>query len=523
MTSPRPPITPRNVLFLSTEVYPFAKTGGLADVSAALPQALRELGHDVRVMMPKYGFIGEKKQKIYLINRLQGVEFDIAGKTLATNLKSSAILTNKTRIQIYFLENEEYFQRLGLYVDPVTRLDYPDNDERFLLYALAAFELCRLLLWKPDIIHCNDWQCGLIPALLQGRFADDPFFKDTKVVFTVHNLEYQGNFPATTFPKLGLPEEFFAPDGLEHFGNVSYLKSGIAYADAITTVSETYAEEIRTPEFGSGMDVLLEKRKRDLHGILNGIDLLVWDPANDVNIVRPYAVEDFVDGDFSAKEACKQDLCFDMGIPYKEGRPVLGMIARLIDQKGFDLVAEIVDKLVEADAQLVILGEGEKKYVDLFTELQTKYPEHIGFYFGFHDSFAHKIEAGSDMYLMPSAYEPCGLNQMYSMHYGTVPVVRKTGGLADTVIDLGAAQDRPRTKPTGFTFEQFDGEAFWKSIERALRVYRNDKPLWRQMQINGMKKDFSWDRSALQYAQVYEKVLKAPKVLPKPEKLQPML
>ncbi len=510
MTSPRPPITPRNVLFLSTEVYPFAKTGGLADVSAALPQALRELGHDVRVMMPKYGFIGEKKQKIHLINRLQGVEFEIAGKSLVTNLKSSAILTNKTRIQMYFLENEEYFQRLGLYVDPKTHEDYPDNDERFLLYALAAFELCRLLLWKPDIIHCNDWQGGLVPALLKGRFADDPLFKDTKVVFTVHNLEYQGNFPAATFEKLGLPQEFFTNEGLEHFGQVSYLKSGIAYADAITTVSKTYAEEIRTPEFGCGLDALLAKRKHDLHGILNGIDLLVWDPANDVNIVRPYATEDFAEGDFSAKEACKQDLCFDMGIPYEEGRPVLGMIARLIDQKGFDLVAEIIGKIVEADAQLVILGEGEKKYVELFTALQQKHPEHIGFYSGFHDSFAHKIEAGSDIFLMPSAYEPCGLNQMYSMHYGTVPVVRKTGGLADTVIDLDASADHPRAKPTGFTFEKYDARAFWKAIEHALKVYRKDKPLWQQMQMNGMKKDFSWDRSALEYAQIYEKAIKAP-------------
>jgi starch synthase len=506
MTSPHTPFTPRSILFLSTEVYPFAKTGGLADVSAALPQALRELGHDVRVMMPKYGFIGEKKQKIHIINRLQGVEFEIAGKSLVTNLKSSAILTNKTRIQMYFLENEEYFQRLGLYVDPVTHEDYPDNDERFLLYALASFELCRLLLWKPDIIHCNDWQGGLVAALLKGRFKDDPFFKDTKVVFTIHNLAYQGNFPATTFPKLGLPEEFFNPDGMEFFGNVSYLKAGIAYADAITTVSETYAEEIRTPEFGCGMDGLLAKRKRDLHGILNGIDLLVWDPANDINIARPFAAEDFIEGDFSAKEACKQDLCFDMGLEYKEGRPVLGMIARLTDQKGIDLLFEIMDKILETDAQLVVLGEGDKKYVDLFTKLNKKHPKQVGIYFGFHDSFAHKIEAGSDIYLMPSAYEPCGLNQMYSMHYGTIPVVRKTGGLADTVIDLETGA--PRTRPTGFTFDKYNAHAFWKALERALKTYHKDKPLWRQMQINGMKKDFSWDSSAVEYAQVYEKLLK---------------
>ena len=509
MTSPTQPLPTRSILFLSTEVYPFAKTGGLADVSAGLPQALRELGHDVRVMMPKYGFIGEKKQKIHLINRLQGVEFEIDGKLLVTNLKSSAILTNKTRIQMYFLENEEYFQRLGLYVDPETGKDYPDNDERFLLYALAAFELCRLLLWKPDIIHCNDWQGGLVPALLKGLYQDDPLFKDTKVVFTIHNLAYQGNFPAATFDKLKLPKDFFTPDGLEFYGDVSYLKAGIAYADAITTVSETYAEEIRTPEFGCGMDGLLTKRKRDLYGILNGIDTLVWDPVNDINIARPYATEDFIEGDFSAKEACKQDLCFDMGLPYKEGRPVMGMVARLTDQKGFDLLAAIMDKIIEADAQLIILGEGDKKYIELFASLQKKYPEQLAMYAGFHDNFAHKIEAGSDIYLMPSAHEPCGLNQMYSMHYGTIPVVRKTGGLADTVLDVD--ETTHRTKATGFTFEKYEARAFWKAIERALKVYHKDKPFWKQLQINGMKKDFSWDRSAAEYARVYERILKIPR------------
>src|SRR5581483_11748944 len=300
---PRPSFPPRSVLFLSTEVYPYAKTGGLADVSAALPQALRELGHDVRVLMPKYGFIGEKKQKIHLINRLQGIEYKIGDREIYTNIKSSAILTQKTRIQMYLLESEEYFQRMGLYVDPATGKDYSDNDERFLVYALSAFELCKRLLWKPDIIHCNDWQGGLVPALLRGPLRNDPFFKDTKTVFTIHNLAYQGNFPATTFPKLGLPREMFAPDGLEFFGQVSYLKSGIAYADAITTVSETYAEEIRTPEFGCGMEGLLAKRKRDLHGILNGIDFLIWDPKSDINIVRNYSVDRFLAGDFSAKEA----------------------------------------------------------------------------------------------------------------------------------------------------------------------------------------------------------------------------
>ncbi|MDP4199884.1 MAG: glycogen synthase GlgA [Bacteroidota bacterium] len=500
MTLPPAKFPPRSVLFLSTEVFPYAKTGGLADVSSALPQELRMLGHDVRVLMPKYGFIGEKKQKIHLINRLQGVDFKIGDKYCVANIKSSAILTQKTRIQMYMLESEEYFQRMGIYLDPETGKDYPDNDERFLMYALSAIELCKRLMWKPDIIHCNDWQSGLVPALMKLIYKDDPFFEGTKTVFTIHNLAYQGNFPETTFPKLALPPEAFSPQGLEFFGRVSYLKAGIAYADAIATVSETYSEEIRTPEFGCGMEGILAKRKKDLYGILNGIDLLVWDPLKDVNIVRPFSVDDL-----SGKEECKKDLCFAMGIPYKEDQPVLGMIARLSDQKGFDLVAECMEPLIKSGAQFVLLGEGEKRYEDLFRKLQKKHPDQIGVHFGFHDNFAHKIEAGSDIYLMPSAYEPCGLNQMYSMHYGTIPVVRKTGGLADTVIDV---EDGTKRLPaTGFTFEKYDAKAFWKALERALHAYYKDKKLWRTLQANGMKQDFSWDASAIRYAEVYEKIL----------------
>lgn len=498
-----PQFPPRNVLFLSSEVYPYAKTGGLADVSAALPQVLRELGHDVRIMMPKYGFIGEKKQKIHIINRLQGMDFEIAGKYTVAQAKSSAILTQKTRVQIYLLENEDYFERPGLYVDPDTGKDYPDNDERFILYARAAFELCKRLLWKPDIIHCNDWQSGLVPAYLNTAMRDDPFFENTRTVFTIHNLAYQGNFPAASFEKTELPQEAFSTDGLEFFGQVSYMKAGIAYADAITTVSETYAHEIRTPEFGCGMEGLLTKRKRDLYGILNGIDLQIWDPKTDMNIVRNYSAEAI-----EAKEECKKDLCIAMGIPYKAGVPVLGLIARFSDQKGLDILAPVIDQIIASDAQLVLLGSGEKKYEDMFDALQKKHPEQIGLYLGFHDNFAHKIEAGADIFLMPSQYEPCGLNQMYSMHYGTVPVVRKTGGLADTVLDI---EESTKRRATGFVFEHYDSKHLWHTVERALNAYHNDKDLWHSLQTNGMKKDFSWTRSAIRYAEVYEKVLSKPK------------
>jgi starch synthase len=503
MADPTPSIPqfpPRNVLFVSSEVYPYAKTGGLADVSYALPQVLREYNQDVRVIMPKYGFIGEKKQKIHIINRLQGMDFNVAGKYTMVNAKSSAILTQKTRVQIYLVESDEYFQRPGLYVDPATNKDYPDNDERFYIFALSVFETCKRLLWKPDIIHCNDWQSGLIPALLKSVYKDDPFFEGTKTVFTIHNLAYQGNFPASTFDKLGLPKEMWGPQGVEFYGGMSYLKAGLAYADAITTVSETYAQEIRTPEFGCGLEGLLAKRKKDLHGILNGIDLTIWNPEKDINIVKPFSIEKL-----DNKEECKKDLCFSFGLPYKEGVPVLGLIARLSDQKGLDLIAESMDHILKSGAQLVVLGSGDKKYEEFFAKQQKKHPEQVGVHIGFHDNFAHKVEAGADMFLMPSRYEPCGLNQMYSMRYGTVPVVRATGGLADTVID---PEQATRKHPaTGFVFEKYDAKAFMKALDRAFTMYKKDREQWRKLQISGMTRDFSWYRSAQKYAELYEKVL----------------
>jgi len=491
---------PRNILFVSSEVYPYAKTGGLADVSATLPQQLREFGHDVRVIMPKYGFIGEKKQKIHIINRLQGMDFQIGDKYVMVNAKSSAILTPRTRVQIYLVESDDYFQRPGLYVDPTTGKEYPDNDERFIIFAQSVFETCKRLLWKPDIIHCNDWQSGLIPAYLKTMFKDDPFFEGTKTVFTIHNLAYQGNFPKESFAKTGLPNELFSPQGMEFYDQLSFMKAGIVCSDLVTTVSEKYAEEIRTPEYGNGMEGILSKRKKDLSGILNGIDLTIWNPQKDTNIVKPFSAENLTN-----KEECKKDLCFAMGIPYEEGTPVIGVIARLTDQKGLDLIAESMDNILKSGAQIVILGSGDKKYEDLFAKLAKKNPKQVGLHLGFHDNFAHKIEAGADIFVMPSLYEPCGLNQMYSMHYGTIPVVRATGGLADTVIDV--EEGTKRNPATGFTFEKYDAKAFWKALERAIDTYRNDKDTWKQLQVTGMTKDFSWAKSARKYAELYEKVL----------------
>jgi starch synthase len=501
MNDPKKPTFPqRSIMFVSSEVFPYAKTGGLADVSSALPQALREFNHDVRIIMPQYGFIGLKKQKVHIINRLQGMDFQV-GDTLATvNVKSSAILTQRTRVQIYLAENEEYFSRMGLYSDPQTGIDYPDNDERFITFSHAVLGLCKRLLWKPDIIHCNDWQTGLIPLYLKEAMKDDPFFRGTKCVFTIHNLAYQGNFPASSYAKTGLPPEYFTPNGLEFYGNMSFVKAGIAFADAITTVSETYAEEIKTSEFGCGMEGLLSKRKKDLHGITNGIDMSIWDPGSDLNIVKQYDASTL-----EIKEECKIDLCESMGIPYTKGVPIIGLIARFVDQKGLDLLVEVMDQILKTGSQIVILGSGEKKYEEFFTKQMKKHPKQVGVYLGFHDNFAHKIEAGADMFIMPSAYEPCGLNQMYSMRYGTIPIVRRTGGLADTVTDpLDATKKNPAT---GFVFDKYDGKSFMKAVERALSEYRRHPNKWRELQTNGMAKDFSWNKSAQKYAELYEKLL----------------
>jgi starch synthase len=496
----KPNFPQRSILFVSSEVFPYAKTGGLADVSSALPQALREFNHDVRVIMPKYGFIGEKKQKIHIVNRTQGMDIQVGDRITSVNIKSSAILTPRTRVQIYLSESDEYFSRMGLYSDPVTGIDYPDNDERFITFAHSVIALCKRLLWKPDIIHCNDWQTGLLPLYIKNAVKNDPFFRGTRTVFTIHNLAYQGNFPASSYSKTGLGLEYFTPNGCEFYGQFSFIKAGIAFADAITTVSETYADEIKTPELGCGMEGLLTKRKKDLHGITNGIDMAIWDPGNDLNIVKRYTADTL-----EIKEECKIDLCESIGIPYEKGTPIVGIIARFVNQKGIDLLVETMDQILKSGAQIVILGSGEKKYEEFFVKQQKKHPKQVGLFLGFHDNFAHKIEAGADIFIMPSAYEPCGLNQMYSMRYGTIPVARRTGGLADTITDpLDATKKNPAT---GFLFDKYDGKAFIKSLERAMSEYRRHPNKWREMQMNGMAKDFSWNKSAAKYAELYEKIL----------------
>ncbi len=487
------------ILFVTSEVVPFVKTGGLADVSAALPQMLAEMGHEVRIVVPKYGAVDTRKFKIHEVVRLKDLHLNIGGKDVVFSLQSCFLPGQKIRVQIYFLDNHEYFKsRNSLYVDPITGADYPDNDERFILLAHSVFELISKLGWIPDIIHCNDWQGGLIPAYLKTIYKDDEVFSKFKTLFTIHNLAYQGEFPKSSFNKTGLPEELNSDKGIEIYGKINFMKSGLMYADVINTVSETYANEIRTDEeLGAGLRSVLAKRKNDLFGIVNGIDPKVWNPEKDKLLPKKYSSKNL-----SVKYENKMELAQKFGFEYNENIPIIGVISRLFAAKGYDLISEAFPELMKLNIQLVILGTGDRKYHTFFDKMSKKYPQKFACYIGFNDELAHLIEGGADIFLMPSRYEPCGLNQMYSLVYGTVPLVRETGGLADTVVRYNEKTD----EGNGFVFKQYEVDALVKELKRALRLFE-DKKTWNKIMRNGMKCDFSWNASAKKYIDLYRNIL----------------
>ena len=484
---------PLDILFIASEVDPFAKTGGLADVSGALPKAIKNFEHEIRIMMPRYGSINERKGKLHEMMRLKEIEIPVGSKTYQASVKSSFIANNNTKIQVYFLDNHSLFGRSGLYVHPDTKKDYADNDERFIFFSRGVLEVLKKLGWQPDIIHCNDWQTGLVPAYLKTLYRNDPFYRDTKTVFTIHNMAYQGIFPKAVLPKTLLPAEVLSEAGVEANGSLNMLKAGLVFADAVTTVSERYAEEICTSaEFGCGLEGVVSKRKKDLTGILNGIDYGIWDPAVDEYLPHRYDSRTI-----DLKVENKKALLAKMGLPFNDRIPVIGIISRLADQKGFDLIDEILEAMMKLDLQLVVLGTGEKRYHDLFEKAHKKFPQKVGISLSFNEELAHLIEAGSDMFLMPSRYEPCGLNQMYSLRYGTVPIVRATGGLDDTIEDISQS-----SAGTGFKFKNYNSGELLKTIQRAVQSYQ-DQPAWRKLMKNGMSKDFSWGSSAKKYIQLY--------------------
>lgn len=440
------------ILFVSSEVVPFAKTGGLADVAAALPKAIRQLGHDIRIFMPLYKRIDREKWGLEPV--LQDSEFNVWRGQMPNS-----------DLVVYFLENGCFSKRDELYV--FEGRDYPDNYQAFLNFCQAAPTFVKQIDWRPDIIHSNDWQSGPLVSYIKELRSSDPFFKRTATVYSTHNMAYQGRFP-------GQETENFA-------------KQGFSNADVISSVSECYAKEIQTPEYGAGLDELVKSRSKDVYGIVNGIDYELWNPAKDDQIARRYSAQTL-----SLKVQNKTALQKEMGLPVDEKIPLIGITSRLDAQKGFDILAEAVAEIMNLKCQLVILGTGDPRYHELIKQLKSEYPDYIGEKLGFDAKLAQEIYAGADMFLMPSRYEPCGLGQLISFKYGTIPIVRKTGGLADTVHD---SED-------GFVFEEYSAQALLGAVKRALSAYR-DKVNWTIMQQKMMAYDYSWSASAKKYVKIY--------------------
>ena len=483
---------------VTPEAHPYAKTGGLAEVAAALPDALGRLGHDVTLVLPRYRSVD-----------VTGAEAQTVDVPLGTSMQSVTFHRRRERegVTAVFIDVPDLFDREGLYSQ--NGVDYPDNARRFAVFSRAALEYARLRGERPSIIHAHDWQTGLLPVFQKMLFSPDRTVGGVPVVFTIHNLAFQGVFPASILPGLGLGWEVMHVDALEYWGNVSYLKGGINFSERITTVSPTYAREILTPELGFGLDGALRRRAVDLSGIRNGIDVERWDPARDDFVGAPYTA-----GELAGKAKAREVLLETVGLlrpPAKAAatgnsgaaqKPVIGIVSRLTDQKGFDLIAAAIDELMSLDALWVMLGSGERHHEELWRGLAARYPDRVSATIGFDETLAHRIEAGADIFLMPSRFEPCGLNQMYSLRYGTVPVVRATGGLADTV------RDAAEPGGNGIRFTEYTPAALSAAVRRALELFRNPKQ-WKTLQQAGMREDFSWDASAREYVKVYEGVAQA--------------
>ncbi len=480
-----------NVLFASSEVVPFSKTGGLADVAGALPGAVAARGHNVMVVTPRYSRLRAQVKETG-----ETVEVSIGDKTESASLAQATLPggTDGVDVPAIFTGNDDYFNREELYSTPDG--DYEDNDIRFAFFAKALLEAARAKKFRPDVIHLNDWQSSLVPVYLKTDMAQDPFFSNARILLTIHNLGYQGLFPEETVERTGLPQYLFDPEYMEFYGKINFLKGGIVLSDAINTVSRRYSWEIQTPEYGAGLDGILRKRSERLFGILNGVDYTAWNPETDKLIAANYSP-----GKPSGKKRCKKDLLKEFGLPHVPGKPVIGMVSRLAGQKGFDLVKEAIPDMMIRDLQLVILGTGEREYHDYFNSITDQYPDRLGVKLTYDNAIAHKIEAGSDMFLMPSKYEPCGLNQMYSLKYGTVPVVRGTGGLDDTVTEWDGG-----SQGNGFKFYDYNSRAMLDCLDRALKVYR-DKEAWKTIVANGMGEDHSWTASAAEYVKLYRNML----------------
>ncbi|MGE9290268.1 MAG: glycogen synthase GlgA [Puniceicoccales bacterium] len=480
------------ILMVAPEVAPFVKEGGLADVVGALPKALSVAGHDVRIVCPRHGSLKieenwTRRPEILYVPTGEGTQFASLWQTE---------INHGAHVPLYFIEYGEYFSRGEIYHGPWGA--HGDNDRRFAFFARAALETCHLLDWIPDVVHCHDWTTGLVPVYLNTLYRSGAWSR-TASVYTIHNLEHQGNFSPEVLSYTELPDWVFKPDGLESLGRMNWMKGAIYHANKITTVSPTYAEEIRSPEGGFGLDHALRFKGADLVGILNGIDLGAWDPAQD-----PLLTTKFSAADLAGKDEAKAELQREFGLEVNPHLPVFGVVSRLFHQKGLDLLASVVERMAESGRmQLVVLGSGEQWEEESFSHAAWRHPNCVGTYIGFSEALAHRIIAGSDFFIMPSRFEPCGLGQQYAMRYGTIPVVRRTGGLADTVIPVG------QENPTGFLFDEPHPHQLLERLFEAITLWEQAPDEIHRLRVNGMTRDASWDRSAEQYAQVYEWALAA--------------
>lgn len=474
------------LVFVTAEADPFAKTGGLGEVAGSLPAFLHKQGIDVRVIMPKYSTISEDFKSKF--KHLAQFDVPVAWRKQYCGLDEMVY----QGVPYYFIDNEYYFARPGVYGEY-------DDAERFAFFSRAALEsLIHIPGFKPDIIHCHDWHTALIPLMLKTFYKREPLYYPIKTVFTIHNLKYQGIFPKEVLGDIvGLGMEYFNEDGLEFHGGINFMKGALLYADQITTVSPTYAEEIQNPFYGESLDGLLRKRRGILKGILNGIDYRVYDPLNDPYLVMPYQ-------DLSlAKEENKEHLQSRLGLPVKEDRAVLGMVTRLVDQKGLDLLAHVIEEILELNIQMVILGTGETRYEEMLGYFASKYPEKLAIRLEFSNELAHIIYAGADMFLMPSRFEPCGIAQMIAMRYGTVPIVRETGGLKDTIIPYNKMTETGN----GFSFANYNAHELLFTVKEALSIYEENGPVWNNIQQKALISNFSWDKSANAYIEIYKSLL----------------
>jgi starch synthase len=475
-----------NILLASSEVHPYSKTGGLADMVGALAKTLARTGHQARIVTPLYRGIAEQYPEI----RREDWLFDLplGDKRIQAELFSLEVEKNLT---IYFIRQPDFYDRGGYYLE--NNISYADNAERFFFFSKCVAQLARYLPWRPDVIHVHDWQVGLVPALVLNQKRNEGWGNPPPTCLTIHNLAYQGTFPAAAFALTNLPREYYTTDTSEFFGQVNCLKAGVALADLITTVSPRYAREILTEEYGCGLDGLLRKRQNRLIGVLNGVDYDEWNPMTDSNLKAPYSA-----ARIAGKKINKAELQNEMGLAVSDA-PLFGTITRLAEQKGMDIQLAALEEMLSSDMQFVLLGSGSPAYEHGYHELARRFPNKVVARFGYDESLAHRIEAGCDFYLMPSRYEPSGLNQMYSLHYGTVPIVRATGGLDDSVVDF----TENKTQANGIKFLEYSARALARAIRKALALYEQPE-LLRRCRKNAMKTDFSWERTVGEYLKIYE-------------------